>query len=229
MVPAVEAVPAVTYDTSHIVVDYIKFLKGLQDLTDHEAHALRFARLLKMRVKMGLINRAYPEALPNPVIVVQPWYFGNSDMLRHETAHVALYWSGLETEILAEFGPDLGWKVIENLCKQAEAFLRIPQPMVDDAVKRFGISAQAVRHLQKLSGASPDVALRRLIYDDPRAQRAGFIVQGLYVTEVALCNFGLPFGWLDQVPRLRPLFPDDAKLSVSRLPGRARLLGVCWE
>ncbi|THF88432.1 hypothetical protein E7T09_04285 [Deinococcus sp. KSM4-11] len=205
-----------TYDTTHLAADFIGYLKNIQEHAGHQPHALKLARDLNMRVRIGTINRAYPEAQPNPVLVVQPWYYGNTWMLRHELAHVMLYWSGLEAEVIEEFGSEVGWKVIENLCQQAEAFLLITQPMVDDAVRRFGVSAQAVRHLQKLSGARPEVALRRLIYDNPHAERAGFLMSRDYVTEVAQCNFGLPFGWSEKVSKPAQLFGSDARLTFTR-------------
>lgn len=217
-----------TYDTSYLAEDYFGYIKALQKYADHEPHALRLARALEVRVRIGVLNRTYPETPNGPRIVVQPWHYGNSDMLRHELAHVMLWWSGLEAEILAEYGDELGWKVIENLCNHAVGFLRIPPPMVEEATRLYGVTAQAVQHLQKLSGARPEVALRRLIYDDPRAERAGFLTSGLYIQEVAQCNWGLPFGWLDRVPEPALKFPKDAKVSFAPLGGGHSLIGVCW-
>lgn len=220
-------VHVVTYDTTYLAADFFQFIKDTQAWTGHERHALKLARALEIRVRVGLLNRSNPEGLHGPQIMVQPWYYGNSDMLRHEVAHVMLWWSGLEAEIIHEFGHEAGWKVIENLCHQAIAFLRIPQPLVDDAVKKFGVTARAVQHLARQTGARPEVAMRRLVYDDPRALRAGFILNGTYVQEVAQCNWSLPFGWLDHVPKVRKSFPQDANVSYLKLPG-TQSVGVCW-
>ena len=213
-------------DMETLPAEFTGHLKRLQALAGHEAHSYRLARGLQMRVRVGLYT--IPEAEPDPVIVLQPWWYGgNNDVTRHEIAHVMLWWSGLESHILAEYGAEDGWKVVEHLCNQAVAFLQITPPMVTEAVRRFGVSARAVRHLQKLSGARVEVALRRLIYDDPHAERAGFLTSGKYIAEVAMCNHGLPFGWLDRVPEPALKFRGEAKVSLLRLPGGTRLVGVC--
>lgn len=215
------------YDIDHLAADYIGYVKALQKHARHEAHALRLARALEIRVRVGLVNRSYPELPGGPRVVVQPWWYGNSDVLRHEVAHVMLWWSGLEREILEEYGDELGWKVVENLCHQAVTFLRMPQTTVDEAVRRCGVTAKAVRHLQKVSGADAKTALHRLIYDDPYAERAGFLTSGLYIAEVAQCRLSLPFSWLERVPEPALRFPEDAKVSFLKLPGNASMVGVC--
>lgn len=216
------------YDSERLAADFVGYLKAVQAHAGHEAHAFRLARALELRVRVGLFNRAYPEALPDPVVVVQPWWYGgNNDILRHEIAHVMLYWSGLESHIVAEFGPEAGWRVIENLCQQAVAFLHLPQPLVDEAVRRHGVSAQAVRYLQRVGNAPAPTALRRLMYDDPAAERAGFLTTGHYIAEVAQCNLSLPFRWLDRVPEPAQKFGDGARLTLARLPGRGGTVGVC--
>ncbi|MCD0175510.1 hypothetical protein IHN32_06040 [Deinococcus sp. 14RED07] len=217
-----------TYDTTYLVSDYIRYVRALLEYAGHEKHALKLARVLEMRVRIGLLNRTYPEAAGGARIVVQPWYYGNSDVLRHEMAHVMLWWSGLEAEIVAEFGDEVGWNVIENLCNHAIPFLRIPQPLVDHVTAQHGVTAQAVREIQKLSGTPPDMAMCRLIYDDPQAARAAFITNGHFIQHVAQCNWGLPFSWLDRIPEPARMFPEEANVSFHTLPSRHQLIGVCW-
>jgi len=216
------------YDTTYLVADYIRYVRALLASVDHEQHAQKLARLLEMRVRVGLLNRTYPEAAGGARIVLQPWYYGNSDVLRHEMAHVMLWWSGLEAEIIQEFGDDIGWKVIENLCNHAIPFLRIPQPLVDRTIEQYGVTARAVREIQKKSGTPPEMAMCRLTYDDPQAARAGFITNGIFVQHVAQCNWSLPFGWLDEVPRPAKRFPEGAKVTFFTLPGKLQLIGMCW-
>lgn len=217
------------YDTTYLVADYIRYVRALLQHAGHEKHALKLARLLEMRVRVGLLNRTYPEATGGARIVVQPWHYGNSDVLRHEMAHVMLWWSGLEAEIIEEYGDEIGWKVIENLCNHAIPFLRIPQPLVDHVTSQHGVTARAVREIQKLSGTPPNMAMCRLTYDDPQAARAAFITNGQFIQHVAQCNWSLPFSWLQQVPRPARLFPDTANVTYHTLPGRLQLIGVCWE
>lgn len=216
-----------TYDTAHLASDYIYYLKAVQKELRHEAHALRVARELDIRVRIGFSNRCTPEHPDGPLMVVQPWHYGNTDVVRHEEAHILLWWSGLEDEIIAEFGEELGWRVVENLCQFAVGFLRITQPMVDQAVDRYGVSARAVKHLKKVSGADTQTALRRLVYDDPRSCRAGFLLSGRYVAEVAQCNWSLPFSWAEEVIKPARRFPPDANVSFLKLTP-SQTLGVCW-
>lgn len=207
-----------TYDPEHLPADFIRYIKAVQNHAGHEAHAYRLARALQIRVRVGLHNYCLPEAQPDPLIVLQPWYFGwSNDVLRHELAHILLYWSGLESHVLAHYGPEDGWPIVERLCQQAVAFLHIPQPLLDEAVRAHGLSAHAVLHLQRASRAGLSTALRRLIYDQPDAQRAGFITSGPYVREVAQCNFRLPFGWLDRVPEPQARFSHAGGLTVARV------------
>lgn len=216
-----------TYDTSYLVSDFVRYVKNVQAHLDHEAHALRFARALEIRVRIGLTNRCHAEHPDGPVMTVQPWHWGNSDIVRHETAHVLLWWSGLEAEIIQEYGDELGWRVVERLCNFAIAFLKIPPPALEAAYRQCGQTARAARHLQKRTRATPQQALSRIVYDDPGGACAGFLTSGHYIAETAQCNWSLPFGWLDRVPEPALKFPDGAKVSLVRLHPAATL-GVCW-
>jgi hypothetical protein len=217
----------VTYDTSYLVSDFVRYVKLAQHGLENEPHALRFARALEIRARIGLTNRCHPEHLDGPVMTVQPWYWGDTDIVRHETAHVLLWWSGLEAEIIQEYGEELGWKVVENLCNFAIAFLKIPPPALEAAYRQYGQTAQAAQHLQKAHRATPQQALHRIVYDDPGGACAGFLTSGNYIAEVAQCNWSLPFGWLDRVPEPALKFPERARVSFARI-APAATLGVCW-
>lgn len=216
-----------SYDTDFLVRDYFKYVRHAQELLQHEPHALKFARALEIRVRIGLHNRCHAEHENGPCITVQPWHYGNSDVIRHETAHILLWWSGLEAEIIEEYGEELGWKVVEKLCNYAITFLKMPQPVVDAALAEYGVSAAAVDHLRRTMKATPEQALHRVIYDDMHAERAGWLMSGERVSETAHCNWSLPFGWLDHVPDLVRRFPREANVTFKTYQG-SRLIGVCW-
>lgn len=213
-----------TYDTAYLAADFFKHVKKLQEYAGNELHAIKLARALQIRVRVGPLNRSQPE---RSRIMVQPWWFGDTDVVRHEIAHIMLWWSGLEEEIVQEFGDELGWQVIENLCNHAVAFLRIPPNLVSEAIDHYGVSAQAVQHLRQVTRATPVQALNRLIYDDPHALRAGFLTNGMFIAEVAQCNWSLPFGWSDRIPEPALHFPSRADVSLVRL-NSLQTLGVCW-
>ena len=212
------------YDFERLPIDFIQFVKDLQAHAKHEQHSYRLARALQIRVRVALHNSALPNAEGGPTVFLQPWYFaGNNDVTRHEIAHVMLWWSGLEARIFKEYGLELGGKVIERLCNQAIAFLRIPQPLVNAAIKRHGVSARAVALLIKQTRAPHEMCMERLIFDDPTAERAGFMTSGKYISAIALCNSNLPFWLSHRVPEPRLVVPQ---ASLIQLPYHAGLLGV---
>lgn len=207
--------------------DFIGYIRQIQALTGHEAHSFRLAKALGIDVRLGKVNSVRPAAWPRPVMELSHWdYGGDTPATRHELNHILLYWSGLEKAIFDEYGEESGRIIMENLCNQTAASLQITQPMVDDAVGRYGVTARAVRHLQKLSGASPDVALRRLIYDKASAMRAGWLLSGHHIIQTEDCNHGLPFFRLDRVPEPKLLFPKEIPCSMLRLPYGGLSIGV---
>ncbi len=217
------------YNLELLPADFIKYIKALQSYSGHEMNAYCLARFFDMRIRVGEYNYAIPEAEPRPTIVVQPWYYGwSNDTIRHEIGHVFLYWSGLEDQILYHYGTETGWEIVEHLCRQAEAFLQIPQPLVDAAVRKYGVTAGAVMHLSRTSGARTEVALRRIVYDDPANERAGFIIRGRHVVATETCNLSLPFSWMEYVPRPRQRFPRWAKVTITPVRESTHLVGVAW-
>jgi len=212
------------YDFERLPSDFIHYVKDLHAYANHEQHSYKLARALKIRVRVALQNSALPNAAAGPVIFLQPWWFaGNNDVTRHELAHVMLWWSGLETQVLHEYGLDTGKRIIERLCNQAIAFLRIPQPLVDQAVKLYGVSARAVRHLMEATQSSCQMAIDRLVFDQPSEARAGFLIAGNYISEIAICNLRLPFWLGHRVPEPQIVLPE---ASLLRLPHGGGLLGV---
>ncbi|WP_272976892.1 hypothetical protein [Deinococcus geothermalis] len=213
----------------HLPREFISYLKEVQAAIGHEANAFRAARLLEISMKVGAENYVLTESDP-PVMHLQPWFYGwNNDVIRHEMAHIILAWSRVEAHLIRDFGSrEAALPMIENLCNQALAFLQITQPMVNAAVKRHGVSAQAVRHLMRLSGAHADRALHRLIQDDPDAARSGFVTSGKYIGQVSYCNLPLPFWLFERVPEPALRFPPDTNATFSRIPNTHNLIGVCW-
>lgn len=212
------------YDLERLPADFIQYVKDLHAYANYEQHSYKLACALQIRVRVALHNSVLPGADLNPMIFLQPWFYGgNNDVMRHEIAHVMLWWSGLEARILNEHGLDYGKRIIEGLCNQAIAFLRIPQPMVDAAVTRYGVSAQAVATLMRQTRAPYQMAMDRLTFDRPCESRAAFLTSGKYIVGVSVCNFRLSFWLSHRVPEPHVLVP---KASLLRRPHGAGLLGV---
>lgn len=214
-------------DLSEIPAYFIREVKEWHALAGNERNAYQLSRLLGIRIRPGARNSVIPG--PPATVILEPHLLGNldSDFVRHEVAHVLMWWSGVEDMLIAEHGSfELARPQIEGLCHAAVGFLRAPQDLVNTALKRYGFTARAVRFVQVQTGMTPQAALKRVIYDDPHACRAGFITSGKYISDVATCNAGLPFWVFDRVPDPTLLFPPEANASFSRLPGGSRLIGV---
>lgn len=183
------------------------------------------ARLLQMRVAISHHNRAHPWARwPEAHVLVEQQHYRNGPVMRHEVMHVLVAWYHLEANLVWEFGQQ-GWRYLENLVRQAELFLQMPQPMVGRILREHAVTARAVAELARVADVGQGAALRRIVWDDPAAQRAGFVLQGRYVADLALCNLGLPFWRGDHVPDVRALLPLP---SASLLPRGRQTLGVVW-
>lgn len=210
--------------------DFISYLKEIQAYVGNEPNAFRAARMLEIQMKVGAENYVLTDTEP-PIMHLQPWFYGwNNDVLRHELAHVLLAWSRVEEHLIQEFGSrEAARPMIEYLCNQALAFLHIPQNMVDAAVKRHGVSAQAVKTLMRVSGAKADRALHRLVQDNPDAARSGFLTNGNYISQVSICNMQLPFWAFHRVPEPTKEFPPEANATFRLLKNRQHLVGVCWS
>ncbi|MFB9994110.1 hypothetical protein ACFFLM_19305 [Deinococcus oregonensis] len=206
---------------------YIQFVKDIQAYLEHEPNSYKALHRLGIHVRMGRDNYVITQSKP-PVVYLQPWFYGyNNETVEHEYGHILLAWSNIESQMIQEYGSrEAAQPFIESLCEQALPFLRITQPMVDEAVRRYGVTSRAVVFLMLKAKARPEVALRRLIYDHPNAERAGFITSGNYIREVARCNLGLPFSWLERVPEPSAWFPSDIPVSFTRIPHTHNLIGV---
>ncbi|MFC4424638.1 hypothetical protein [Deinococcus navajonensis] len=213
----------------HLPAEFIWYVKEWQAATGYESSAWRALAQTDVRRRIGRDNYVITDLEP-PVVSFQPWFYGwDNDVVRHELAHLLLAWSRVEAHLIAALGSrEAARPFIEALCNQALAFLQITQPMVDDAVKKHGVSAKAVRQIMRVSGARADRALHRLIQDDPDAQRAGFITSGNYIQHISNCNFPLPFWLFDRVPEPMLTFPAEANATAIRTPKRPQIIGVCW-
>lgn len=207
---------------------FIQEIKDYSAQAHYERNAFRLSELLGVRIRPGRYTSIIPG--PPPTIILEPQLLGlrDSDHVRHELGHVIMWWSGVEKALVEEFGSTEAAKpYIESLCHAAVAFLRAPQNLVDEATRRFGVSASAAAWLREETRMTPYAAMQRLVYDDPAATRAGFVMSGNYVAEVAGCNFRLPFWRYDRVPDPSYVLPDEVSPSLVHIPGTTTAIGIC--
>lgn len=215
-------------DIDEIPAHFIKEVKGYSKRAHYERNAFKLSEQLGIRIRPGERTSVIPG--PPPTIILSPELLGmpDSDHVRHELAHVFMWWTGVEKALVAEYGShEAARPYIESLCHAAIGFLRAPQNLVNEGVRRYGVSARCVDWLRQQTKMSHRAALQRLVYDDPMATRAGFIMTGNYVRDVATCNFRLPFWVYDRVPEVHTRLPGEVNLSMRQFSQSALKVGIC--
>lgn len=216
-------------DIAELPAYFINEVKAHSMRGKYERNAFKLSEELGIRIRPG--NRTSVIPGPPPTIILTPDLLGHrdSDHVRHEIAHVIMWWSGVEKALVEEYGSrEAARPFIENLCHAAIGFLRAPQDLVDEGVRRYGVTARCVDFIRVQARMSPRAAMQRLVYDDPQKTRAGFTTSGKYIRDVATCNFRLPFWAYDRVPDVAVEFPqDEVKLSMRRVPHSPITVGIC--
>lgn len=215
-------------EIEEIPAKYIKEVKKYSSAANHERNAYRLSEAVGVRIRPG--NRTSVIPGPPVTIILEARLLGpvNNDAIRHELAHVFMWWSRIEEQLIEEYGClELALPMIERLCQAAVLFLKAPQPIVNRAVRQHGVSAKAVRYVQKTARITAQEALYRVIYDDPTAARAGVITSGNYIADMALCNFRLPFWFCDRVPEITQLsLPEGSRATFCKGTSHRQLIGV---
>ncbi|WP_104992763.1 hypothetical protein [Deinococcus sp. NW-56] len=214
-------------DLADIPAHFIREVKAYSKRAHYERNAFRLSEELGIRIRPGEYASVIPG--PPPTIILTPELLArkDSDHVRHEVAHVIMWWSGVEKALIQEYGcAEAARPFVEALCHAAIGFLRAPQNLVDEGIRRYGVSARCVDWLCRQTRMSERAALNRLIYDDPAATRAGFIMSGNYVRDIATCNFRLPFWVYDRVPEPWQVLPGEVNPSFRRL-ARRLTVGIC--
>lgn len=202
---------------------YLQFVEQLHALCDYETSYRKLSELLGMAVRPGLINSFIPG--DPPTIFLEPHLFGwsQSNVGLHEFAHGLVLASGIESAIKSQSGtPDCATKRVEDLCRLTSVVLRIPRPLLDDAMSRFGDTPATILHLRDNAKVNIREAMVRYVLSDPNASRAAFMTSGSYISELATCNSRLPFARYDRVTEPEWLVPDARFRSV----GPGRLIGT---
>jgi len=144
--------------------------------------------------------------------------------LWHEIAHVVSAWYGIEQDLQDALGVDRASKRIEDIADLLAGLFAVPAPLVRHAVHMFGVTTTAVLYVAEKGNVTPAVALRRVIYHDLTASRAGAILVGSHVIDLAAQNYRLPFVQGERIPEAHISLPG-ADL---RLFKRSAVLAI-WD
>ncbi len=217
-----------TYSIEDIPAKYIKEIKKYSSMAYYERNAYKLSAALGVRIRPGIRTSVIPG--PPETIILEPRLLGSldNDAIRHELAHVLMWRTNIEQMLIEEFGyVELATPMIEALCRAGVLFLKAPQPVVDRAIRLYGVSARAVKYVHMKGRVTPQEALQRVIYDDPSAARAGMIMSGSYVSDIAQCNFNLPFWLAHRIPEVSHLkIPEGSQVSFCRGSHARQTIGV---
>nr|WP_255520342.1 hypothetical protein [Deinococcus sp. DB0503] len=150
----------------------------------------------------------------------------------HEISHALLRDSGIEQELQWQCdSPEEFLAQVEAYCNYGAAQLQMPNPLLDRATRRYGLTPGAVLHLAEAAGTTIPIAMRRVVYGrlEPDAHRAAFLTQRSYVKDVASANVPLEFSVGSRVPEIALEVPTAKLKRVPEAYGSRMTLGtVAW-
>lgn len=227
------------YDLLHEFIDHVqKTHRKYKFETDF--------RVLAQKLNIGVAYYPYNTALTYetfmPIISIN--YNQTPERMRfagmHEIAHVMLYDCGVEDELINLIGgdPEDAEMFIEKFCNVAAGYLLTPYPMVHRALDRWDYTPMAVLDLSRMSKASLQTALRRLVHLDDTASVAGLLTSGQTVLDLSKHRFKIPLRTFQVLPDSHPLFSapvgrnatinidERTDLLVTRIHGTRKCVGL---
>lgn len=207
-----------------MVAGLLDYAAELQAAHNHPASPLRFARATGIRMLPSDEDSA--NAGP-PAVVTYNARLGvgrRRFALWHEIAHVLMGWHGIDAEF-DEWPDDYSGEIArEQVANQLAGLLMVPRPVMAAARRRYGFSSAMILDLEDRTGMSGAVCLRRAIFDEVGASRAGAVLVGSQVVDVAAQNYRLPIYRYSRVPE-PALSLEGADLKLTR---KSRVIAV-WE
>lgn len=194
-------------------------------LTGYEPDPERLCARWGIRVIPGRDN--YATHGPPSIISQTPDHYAPRQRFTifHEMSHVLIQRAGLEEAVKAEVGEEDGEAHLELVVNHMAGLLLMPDPLVQDAVQRYGLTPEAVLEIQSAARASFAAASRRFVGANEDALTTVFLSGAAYVLDVASSD---PYNRLyryDRLPDARAMFPDAALLTLPDRP-RPRTVGV---
>lgn len=211
---------------------FLEFVDRVHARHNYESDFWKLAASLGIPVALGPYNSTV--SLPRTVITLEEtiYHSERTFVKMHEISHALLRDSGIEEELahLCD-SPEEFRAQIEAYCNFGAGQIQMPNPLLDEALSRYGVSPGAVLHLAEASGASIAVAMRRLVFGslEPDAHRAAFVTKGRYVRDVASANIPLTFSVGTRVPEIALEVPSAKLRQVPDSFGTGLTLGtVAW-
>lgn len=209
--------------------DFLQFVDQVHAQHGYEADFWRLTASLNIPVAPGPFNSTV--SLPRTVITLEEGvYHSNRTYVKmHEISHALLRDSGIEQELEWHCDSPEEFKAqVEAFCNYGAAQLQMPNPLLDAALSRDGLTPEAVLYLADKAETTVPIAMRRVVYGrlEPDAHRAALVTQRSYVKDLASANVPLDFSVGTRVPEIALTVPT-AKLK--RLPeayGTGLTLGV---
>lgn len=217
---------------SELGAAFLEFVDRVHGAHGYETDFWRLAASLDIPVAPGPFSSTV--SLPRTVITLEESVYRSERTFikMHEVSHALLRDSGIEAELRWQADSPEDFRAqVEAYCNYGAAQLQMPGPLLEQALRRYGMSPGAVLHLAEVSRTSLPVAMRRLVYGrlEPDAHRAAFLTQRSYVRDVASANISLDFGVGARIPEIALRQPGARLRRVPREYGTGLVLGtVAW-
>jgi len=136
--------------------------------------------------------------------------------LWHEIAHVVSAWFGIEQDLQDALGLERAGPRIEAIADLLAGLFAVPAPLVQEAIRRHKVSPEAISFVAKYGKVDEAVALRRVIHHDVTASRAGAIITGSHVMDLASQNYNLPLEKGFRIPEPHISLPNASLRQIRR-------------
>ncbi|SEI68681.1 hypothetical protein SAMN04488058_101342 [Deinococcus reticulitermitis] len=209
--------------------DFLHFVDRVHAQHGYETDFWKLATSLDIPVTPGPFNSTV--SLPRTVITLEEgiYHSPRTFVKMHEVSHALLRDSGIERELLHLCeSPEEFRAQVEAYCNFGAGQLQMPEPVLQEALRRWGMSPEAVLQVAETSGASLAASMRRVVYGglEPDAHRAAFVIRRNYVADVASANVPHTLSVGARVPEIALKMPTARLRQVPKVYGTGLTLGV---
>lgn len=200
------------YDLLH---DFLAYLQSEHQKTNYTTDY----RVLAAHLGAEIYDHEFDAAILSvdwlPAITINP--HDSAERRRftgmHENAHIMLEDSGVEEALMELHAGEReeAEPYIEKFCNVGASHLLMPHPYVATALSYWDYTPMAILELSRLTGASLQAALRRIVHLEENSCVAGFITSGHAILDVSRHKCRLPYRKWDLLPESHPVFQATAE------------------